>query len=77
MRITLDKLPLGTTGDLLFHVTTYCDDLSGEHGTMHLVRAESMAKALYLAWCNEFDDERPFDIEMCDGYLIGHLEHSL
>lgn len=76
MRITLDKIPLGNFGDLIFHVTVYTDDLSGEHGIMHMVRAENLAKALYLAWSNELEDE-PFDIERCDGYLIGHIEHHL
>jgi hypothetical protein len=75
MRVTLDHHPLGQ-GDKLFHCTVYSADLSGEHGIMHMVCADSMAKALYLAWCNEYEDE-PFDIELCDGYLIGHIERSL
>lgn len=76
MRVTLDKHPLGQ-GEQLYHVTVYTDDLSGEHGTMHLVAADNLAKALYVAWVQEFDDTEFFDIKRCDGYLIGRIERHL
>lgn len=75
MRVTLERRPLGT-GDKLFHVTVYGPEDAGEHGTMLMVCADSMAKALYLAWCNEYEDE-PLNLERCDGYLIGHIERHL
>lgn len=75
MRITLGVKPLGQ-GDKLFHTTVYSDDLSGEHGIMLAVLADNLAQALYTAWSNEYEDE-PFDIERCDGYLIGDVERHL
>jgi hypothetical protein len=76
MRVTLDKLPIGT-GSLLFHITTYDRLDSGLPGTMRMVAADNMAQALYLAWVEHFDDTEPLDLERCDGYLIGHIERSL
>lgn len=76
MRVTVDRIPLGT-GSQLFHCTVYGNDLSGEHGTMHLVAADSLARALYTAWLQAYDDTEPFDLERCDGYLIGHIERHL
>lgn len=75
MRVTVGVKTIGS-GNNLYHVTVYGEDLSGEHGTMLAVLADNLAQALYLAWANEHEDE-PFDIEAVDGYLIGTVEHHL
>lgn len=79
MRVTIDRIPIGT-GSQLFHCTVYAavdwPDQS-DHGTMHLVAADSLARALYTAWLQAYDDTEPFDLERCDGYLIGHIERHL
>lgn len=75
MRITLGVKTIGV-GNNLYHVTVYSGDLSGEHGTMMAVLADSLAQALYVGWSNEREDD-PFDIECVDGYLIGAVERHL
>lgn len=75
MRITLGVKTIGH-GDKLFHTAVYGDFESHDHGTMLAVLADNLAQALYLAWSNEYEDE-PFDINRCEGYLIGTVEHHL
>lgn len=76
MKVTIEGTPIGT-GSMLFHITTYDRLDSGNPGTMRLVAADSMAKALYMAWVDHFDDTEPLDLERADGYLIGHIERHL